>query len=72
MRISLDDGATQFAFGPLIGFVPTDGVLLTVGYNIEGFRDPDFAAARSTEKGIYAAVRFKLDADSFRFLGLGR
>ena len=72
VRASLDDGTTQFAFGPQVGFVPADGVLLTVGYNIEGFRDPDFAAARSTEKGLYAAVRLKLDADSFRFLGLGR
>ena len=68
VRANLDDNVTSFAFGPMIGVVPTDGVLLTLGYNISGFRDPDFSAARTTDKGIYAAVRLKLDADSFGFL----
>ena len=48
------------------------GMLLTVGYNIEGFRDRDFGAARNTDKGVFAAVRMTIDADSFSFLGLGR
>ena len=68
LRTSLDDKVTSFAFGPQIGVSPTEGVLLTVGYNISGFRDPDFSAARTTDKGIYASVRLKLDADSFEFL----
>lgn len=71
VRASLDNGATSFAFGPEIGFVPADNMLLTVGYNIAGFRDPDFAGARSTERGLYAAVKLKFDENSFDFLGLG-
>ncbi len=71
-RSNLEDDVTQFAYGPTIGFVPTDGLLLTVGYNIEGFRDGDFGAARNTDKGAFASVRMKLDANSFSFLGLGR
>ena len=72
VRSDLDDGATSYAIGPNVGFVPVEGVLLTIGYNLAGFDDPDFSAARNTDKGIYAAVRMKFDADTFTFLGLGR
>ena len=33
------------------GLYTTDNILLSVGYNVVGFRDPDFGAARSTERG---------------------
>ncbi|MCB2082728.1 MAG: hypothetical protein KDD90_01555, partial [Sphingomonadaceae bacterium] len=72
VRANLKDDVTSFAFGPEIGFSPRKDVLVSVGYNIEGFRDRDFSAARSTDKGVYATVRMKFDADSFSFLGLGR
>ncbi len=72
VRTNLDDNVTSFSFGPNIGFVPADGMLLTVGYNIEGFRDDDFSASRNTDKGIYVSARVKFDADTFSFLGLGR
>ena len=72
VRSNLTAGITSFSFGPNIGFVPADGVLLTLGYNIAGFRDEDFSASRNTDKGIYASVRMKFDADTFGFLGLGR
>ena len=52
--------------------MPTPDLLLSVGYNLTGFRDRDYSAARSTERGFYANVRMKLDADSFSFLGLNR
>lgn len=71
-RANLDDDTTTFAYGPTIGFVPTEGMLLTVGYNIEGFRDGDFGPARNTDKGVFAAVRVKFDASNLDFLGLGR
>jgi uncharacterized repeat protein (TIGR01451 family) len=71
-RTSLGDGSTSFAIGPEIGFVPADNMLLSVGYNLTGFRDPDFGAARSTERGMFAAIRMKFDEKSFDFLGLGR
>ncbi|PKP95281.1 MAG: hypothetical protein CVT75_02635 [Alphaproteobacteria bacterium HGW-Alphaproteobacteria-14] len=72
VRTNLNDNVTSFAYGPTIGVVPAEGMLVTVGYNVEGFRDGDFGAARSTNKGVFAAVRMKFDADSFSFLGLGR
>ncbi|MFM7348611.1 MAG: hypothetical protein ACKO01_03895, partial [Erythrobacter sp.] len=72
MRANVTDGETRFAYGPTLGVVPAKGVLLTVGYNIEGFRDRDFGAARNTDKGFFASIRMKVDADTFSFLGLGR
>lgn len=72
VRSNLDDNVTSFAYGPTIGVVPAKGMLVTVGYNVEGFRDGDFGAARNTSKGVFAAVRMAFDADSFSFLGLGR
>lgn len=72
VRASLTDKSATFAFGPTIGVVPAEGVLVTVGYNIEGFRDGDFGPARNTDKGVFAAVRMKFDASSLGFLGLGR
>ncbi|WP_284125104.1 hypothetical protein [Parerythrobacter aestuarii] len=72
VRANVDDGTTSFSVGPQVGFVPADGVLVTVGYNITGFRDEDFSASRNTDKGVFVAVRAKFDADTFSFLGLGR
>ncbi len=72
VRANLTDNVTSFSVGPQVGFVPADGILLTVGYNVTGFRDDDFSAARNTDRGIYAAIKIKFDADTFSFLGLKR
>ena len=72
VRANLTDNVTSFSFGPNVGFSPAKDTLITVGYNISGFRDDDFSAARNTDKGIYASARIKFDADTFGFLGLGR
>src|SRR5690606_17618320 len=71
VRAGLDYGTTSFAIGPEVGFFPAKNMLLTVGYNLTGFRDPDFADARSTKRGLFAAIRVKFDEKSFDFLGLG-
>jgi uncharacterized repeat protein (TIGR01451 family) len=72
IRANLEDDVTSFSYGPTVGFTPVDGMLVTVGYNVEGFRDGDFSEARNTDKGLFAAVRLKFDTSSFDFLGLGR
>ncbi|MEI6643660.1 MAG: hypothetical protein WCL10_16645 [Novosphingobium sp.] len=72
VRRSLSDGTTSFAVGPQIGIVPADNVMVVIGYNITGFRDRDFAAARSTTKGVFATMRMKFDSKSLGFLGIGR
>ncbi len=72
VRYNLDDHTTKFAFGPQIGVSPSKDVLLTLGYNLTGFRDRDFSAARNSDKGLFATLRMKVDADTFGFLGLNR
>lgn len=72
VRTTPGEGQTSFAIGPQVGFTPAKDVLLTVGYNVTGFRDRDFSAARSTDKGAFASIRAKFDADTFGFLGLRR
>ncbi|MFM5905998.1 MAG: hypothetical protein ACKOPO_00175 [Novosphingobium sp.] len=72
VRRNMTDHSMRFSAGPEIGFVPAKDVLFTMGYNLTGFRDRDFSALRSTDKGFYANVRMKFDANSFSVLGLGR
>jgi uncharacterized repeat protein (TIGR01451 family) len=72
VRTNLTDEVISFAYGPTIGVSPVKGMLVTMGYNVEGFRDGDFSAARNTDEGVFAAVRMAFDADSLGFLGLGR
>ncbi|BDI60863.1 hypothetical protein [Qipengyuania nanhaisediminis] len=76
VRANLEDDVTDYSYGPTIGFVPVEGMLLTLGYNVEGFRDGDFSAARNTDEGLFAAIRFKFDTDTIeglgRSLGIGR
>lgn len=72
VRHSLSGGSTSFAIGPQIGISPARNTMLTIGYNITGFRDRDFSAARSTERGVFVGMRMKFDAHTFGFLGLGR
>ena len=72
VRRSLSDGTTSFAVGPQIGIVPADNVMVVIGYNLTGFRDREFAAARNTTKGVFATMRVKFDSGSLGFLGLGR
>ena len=72
VRSNLSDGYTKFAFGPELGFSPTKDMLLSVGYNFTGFHDRDYSETRQTDKGVYATLRLKLDADLFSHLTLGR
>ena len=72
IRTTLSDHVTQFAVGPTIGVVPARDVILTLGYNFAGFRDRDFAAARSTTKGVFATLKVKFDTSTLGFLGLAK
>lgn len=72
IRANVSEGAYSFAVGPEISYSPADNMLFSVGYNIAGFRDRDFAAARSTDKGLFATFRLKLDNNTLEMLGVGR
>lgn len=70
VRASLSEGATSFAYGPSLGFVPTGDVLVTLGYNVSGFADRDLSEARFTRRGVFVSGKIKFDANSLDFLGL--
>ncbi|OYX96509.1 MAG: hypothetical protein B7X90_03090 [Novosphingobium sp. 17-62-19] len=70
VRHDLTSGTTHFAIGPQIGVSLVKDTLITVGYNLTGYRDPDFIAARQTTAGLFVAMRMKFDSNSLGFLGL--
>ncbi|WP_345549033.1 OmpA family protein [Microbulbifer aestuariivivens] len=57
-------GTHSFSFGPQVGFSPVRDGWVTLGWNLSGFRDRDFEAARYTAKGPYLQLRFKFDQNT--------
>jgi uncharacterized repeat protein (TIGR01451 family) len=51
----------QFSAGPSIGVSPMANSWISVGYNVVGFRDSDFDAARYTAQGVIVKLRIKFD-----------
>jgi hypothetical protein len=51
----------QFSAGPSVGFSPIDNSWISIGYNVVGFRDSDFDAARYTAQGVIVKLRIKFD-----------
>jgi hypothetical protein len=63
-----DEGGRSYAYGPSIGITPAENIWLSLGYNVEGFEDPDFAAAETRREGLFMRLRLKFDEDSLRGL----
>ena len=59
-------GATQYAYGVEVGYVIKDNLMATVGYNWQGFKDPDLAGADSYNRGWVASLRYKFDETVFK------
>ncbi len=53
-----------YSFGPQIGVSPVRDGWITLGYNVRGFSDRDFDAARYTAQGPYLQLRFKFDQNT--------
>ena len=62
VRTGTGGRARAYAFGPRITLSPTADTTVTLGYNIAGFRDRDFEAARATRDGVFVSARIKFDA----------
>lgn len=56
-----EDHAHAYSFGPMVGASPVTNGWISLGWNIKGFRDADFDAARYTAQGPYLQLRFKFD-----------
>jgi uncharacterized repeat protein (TIGR01451 family) len=56
--------AHAYSFGPQVGVSPVANGWVTLGWNVRGFTDNDFDAARYTAQGPYLQLRFKFDQNS--------
>ena len=57
-------GAHAYSFGPQVGASPVKNGWITLGWNIRGFTDQDFDAARYSAQGPYLQLRFKFDQNT--------
>lgn len=55
-------GSAAVSLGVSAGFTPFENAWLSLGYNVAGFRDADFARSGQTERGAFLQFRLKLDA----------
>ena len=66
---------SAWSYGPSIGVSPEKNIWVSAGWNVEGFDDEDFEAARYSSVGPYIKLRAKFDQNSvkglIRKLGLG-
>ena len=53
---------------PSIGYKPNKDIWVSVGWNLDGFKDDDFEAAEYSRDGPYIKMRVKFDEDSLRGL----
>jgi len=58
----------SYAYGPSIGVSPVDNVWISLGYNVVGYKEPDFLASEYSQQGAYLKFRFKFDQNSARGL----
>ena len=58
------NGQTDYQIGPSVGYSPVDNTWISVGWNIEGFRDDDFEAAEFSRDGPFIKLRLKFDQNS--------
>ncbi|QHQ40296.1 OmpA family protein [Microbulbifer hydrolyticus] len=61
---SWETGTHRYSFGPQLGFSPVRDGWVTLGWNLQGFHDRDFEAARYTAQGPYLQLRFKFDQNT--------
>ena len=59
-------GGREIALGAEVGYLVIKNAWLSVGYNVEGFRDPDLAGDDYTQRAFYLRLRFKFDENLFK------
>ncbi|MGE0581423.1 MAG: hypothetical protein AB7P31_04725 [Steroidobacteraceae bacterium] len=69
---SWESGARDYSFGVDLGVTVARNVWISIGYNVQGFEDEDYAASRYTASGPFIKLRVKADQDSFKDLGWRR
>ncbi len=63
---SYESKVVDYGFGLDVGFNVRDNLWVTIGYNVDGFHDSDFTAARYTAQGPYLQISMKADQHTLR------
>jgi len=63
---SYESKVVDYGVGVDLGFNMLDNLWLTLGYNLSGFQDSDFASARYTAQGPFLRISIKADQQSLR------
>ena len=67
---SWNSNVIDYQTGISVGHSPWRNVWISLGYNLDGFRDQDFAGAHYTAQGPFMRFRLKVDQHSIRdYLG---
>jgi uncharacterized repeat protein (TIGR01451 family) len=61
-------GQTSTSYGLSVGVTPFKNGQLNIGYNFNGFRDPDYSASNITDKGLFVEFKVKIDKSTFKDL----
>ncbi|MFQ5596838.1 MAG: hypothetical protein ACE5GK_02190 [Nitrospiria bacterium] len=56
----------DYAYGISVGHSFVDNVWVSLGYNLDGFVDRDFAGANYKRKGVFLQFRIKFDQESMK------
>lgn len=64
MQHAWGSGAKSYSVGPSLGLSPAKDSWVTLGYNLAGYHDRDFDAARYTRQGPYLTLKLKFDQTS--------
>jgi uncharacterized repeat protein (TIGR01451 family) len=63
---SWEIGQLDWRSGASVGFNPAENLWVSLGYNLTGFSDDDFAQGSYTAQGPYLNLRFKFDQNSVK------
>ena len=63
-------GLAEYSLGFDFGVTVVKNIWISLGYNLIGLQDDDFAAGRSTARGPFIQIRVKADQDTFKDLRL--
>ncbi len=72
LRQNPKGSAFSWSAGPTIGIAAMKNGYVSLGYNVTGFSDRDYDAARYTRSGPFVTLRLKFDQGLLAGLGLGR
>ncbi len=62
---SVNSGVRSYGLGASVGYKLVDNMWLSVGYNVRGMNDRDFAAGSYRARGPFVTLRMKVDQDTF-------